>query len=196
VWVTRLAILDREAIVSCPYIPLRYQFHFLLPLLSSGAYSRCRAIIQGTFPPLCPDTHRVCFPFVLCRTVPEIFFSLDLSLPNQSMQNHIHELAKSLPVPQPAPRKQNTACDACRLADQCILCPAFLIHVVRSRKVKCNRIPGQDKVLHISYVSQPSTYHFWASYSAKSVLTPAMFTILTCAAALHVQELSMHVRTT
>jgi len=33
VWVTGLAILDREAIVSCPYIPLRYQFHFLLPLL-------------------------------------------------------------------------------------------------------------------------------------------------------------------
>jgi len=115
------------------------------------------------------------------------------------MQNHIHELAKSLPVPQPAPRKQNTACDACRLADQCIVCLAFLIHIVRSRKVKCNRIPGQDKVPHISYisyVSQPSTYHFWASYSARSVLTPAMFNILTCAAALHVQELSMHVRAT
>lgn len=135
------------------------------------------------------------FPFVLCRTVPEIFFSPDLSLPNQSMQNHIHELAKSLPVPQPAPRKQNTACDACRLADQCILCLVFLIHV-RSRKVKCNRIPGQDKVPHISYVSQPSTYHSWVSYSARSALTTIVFNILTCAAALHIQELSMHVRAT
>lgn len=30
--------------------------------------------------------------------------------PNQTMQNQIHELAKTLPPP----RKQNTACDACR----------------------------------------------------------------------------------
>jgi len=70
------------------------------------------------------------------------------------------------------------------------------LSVVRSRKVKCNRIPGQDKVPHISYVSQPSAYHFWASCSARSVLIPAMFNILTCATALHVQELSMHVRAT
>lgn len=41
------------------------------------------------------------------------------------MQNQMHELAKTLPPP----RKQNTACDACR-----------------SRKVKCNRLPGLDKV--------------------------------------------------
>ncbi|KAJ7935527.1 hypothetical protein B0H13DRAFT_2304569 [Mycena leptocephala] len=47
-----------------------------------------------------------------------------LSLPTPSMQNQMHELAKTLPPP----RKQNTACDACR-----------------SRKVKCNRLPGQDK---------------------------------------------------
>ena len=33
-----------------------------------------------------------------------------LVLPTQSVQNQIHELAKSLPPP----RKQNTACDACR----------------------------------------------------------------------------------
>ncbi|KAF9007666.1 hypothetical protein BDZ89DRAFT_1168462 [Hymenopellis radicata] len=37
------------------------------------------------------------------------------------MQNQMHELAKTLPPP----RKQNTACDACR-----------------SRKVKCNRLPA------------------------------------------------------
>ncbi|KAJ7254354.1 hypothetical protein B0H12DRAFT_1233393 [Mycena haematopus] len=43
------------------------------------------------------------------------------------MQNQIHELAKTS---LPPPRKQNTACDACR-----------------SRKVKCNRLPGQDKAM-------------------------------------------------
>ncbi|KAF7985507.1 hypothetical protein HWV62_3717 [Athelia sp. TMB] len=41
------------------------------------------------------------------------------------MQNQIYELAKTLPPP----RKQNTACDACR-----------------TRKVKCNRLPGNEKV--------------------------------------------------
>ncbi|KAF7346193.1 hypothetical protein MSAN_01846200 [Mycena sanguinolenta] len=50
-----------------------------------------------------------------------------LSLPTPSMQNQIHELAKTS---LPPPRKQNTACDACR-----------------SRKVKCNRLPGQDKAM-------------------------------------------------
>jgi hypothetical protein len=35
-----------------------------------------------------------------------------LVLPTQSVQNQIHELAKTLPPP----RKQNTACDACRFA--------------------------------------------------------------------------------
>ena len=35
-----------------------------------------------------------------------------LVLPTPSMQNQIHELAKTLPPP----RKQNTACDACRCA--------------------------------------------------------------------------------
>ncbi|KAF4577000.1 hypothetical protein EYR36_004985 [Pleurotus pulmonarius] len=52
-----------------------------------------------------------------------------LALPSQSVQNHIHELAKTLPPP----RKQNTACDACR-----------------SRKVKCNRVQGQEKVQYIA----------------------------------------------
>jgi hypothetical protein len=35
-----------------------------------------------------------------------------LSLPSPSVQNQIHELAKTLPPP----RKQNIACDACRYA--------------------------------------------------------------------------------
>lgn len=116
----------------------------------------------------------LCFPFVLCRTVPDSFFSSDLSLPNQFMQNHIHELAKSLPVPPPAPRKQNTACDACRSVDRLMFRPFFfLMHVVRSRKVRCNRIPGQDKVLHTTppFILQSSTHCLWASYSVRLVLT-------------------------
>jgi hypothetical protein len=63
-----------------------------------------------------PSSQRAYSPSLLIRP--------GLSLPTPSMQNQMHELAKTLPPP----RKQNTACDACR-----------------SRKVKCNRLPGQDK---------------------------------------------------
>ncbi|XP_006462704.1 hypothetical protein AGABI2DRAFT_193809 [Agaricus bisporus var. bisporus H97] len=77
----------------------------------------------------------------------------NLSLPNQLMQNHIHELAKSLPVPQPAPRKQNTACDACR-----------------SRKVKCNRIPGQEKRQHCLAKNYPCTHYVQQATSEKKRL--------------------------
>ncbi|KIM43381.1 hypothetical protein M413DRAFT_403216 [Hebeloma cylindrosporum] len=59
-----------------------------------------------------------------------------LVLPTPTMQNQIHELAKTLPPP----RKQNTACDACR-----------------SRKVKCNRLPGQDKCQHCLSKNYPCT---------------------------------------
>ncbi|KAJ7069876.1 hypothetical protein C8F01DRAFT_1207397 [Mycena amicta] len=61
-----------------------------------------------------------------------------LVLPTHSMQSQMHELAKTLPPP----RKQNTACDACR-----------------SRKVKCNRLPGQDKASARSshYVQQATS---------------------------------------
>ncbi|KAH9851544.1 hypothetical protein C2E23DRAFT_829650 [Lenzites betulinus] len=54
-----------------------------------------------------------------------------------SMQNQIHELAKTLPPP----RKQNTACDACR-----------------ARKVKCNQLPGQDKCQHCLSKNYPCTH--------------------------------------
>ncbi|EDR13813.1 uncharacterized protein LACBIDRAFT_309226 [Laccaria bicolor S238N-H82] len=56
-----------------------------------------------------------------------------------TMQNQIHELAKTLPPP----RKQNTACDACR-----------------TRKVKCNRFPGQDKCQHCLSKNYPCTSVF------------------------------------
>ncbi|TFK40606.1 hypothetical protein BDQ12DRAFT_679740 [Crucibulum laeve] len=69
-----------------------------------------------------------------------------LVLPSPSIQNHIHELAKTLPPP----RKQNTACDACR-----------------SRKVKCNRLPGQDKCQHCLSKNYPCTHFVQQATSEK-----------------------------
>ncbi|KAK7690392.1 hypothetical protein QCA50_007050 [Cerrena zonata] len=63
-----------------------------------------------------------------------------------SVQNHMHELAKTLPPP----RKQNTACDACR-----------------TRKVKCNQIPGQDKCQHCLTKNYPCTHHIQQATSEK-----------------------------
>ena len=83
-------------------------------------------------------------------------------LPTPSMQDQIHELAKTLPPP----RKQNTACDACRSF------PFFHFRarsdLFRTRKVKCNRVPGQDKVRPLPFFSfaflltqtpVPGTFH-------------------------------------
>ncbi|KAG1774822.1 hypothetical protein EV702DRAFT_1031384 [Suillus placidus] len=69
-----------------------------------------------------------------------------LILPTQSVQNQIHELAKTLPPP----RKQNTACDACR-----------------SRKVKCNRLPGEDKRQHCLSKNYPCTHFVQQATSEK-----------------------------
>ncbi|KAK0244380.1 hypothetical protein EDD85DRAFT_807791 [Armillaria nabsnona] len=65
-------------------------------------------------------------------------------LPSPSMQNQIHELAKTLPPP----RKQNTACDACR-----------------ARKVKCHRLPGQEK--HCVSKNYPCTHFVQQATSEK-----------------------------
>ncbi|KAG8214469.1 hypothetical protein J3R82DRAFT_9522 [Butyriboletus roseoflavus] len=69
-----------------------------------------------------------------------------LVLPTQLVQNQIHELAKTLPPP----RKQNTACDACR-----------------SRKVKCNRLPGQEKCQHCQSKNYPCTHYVQQATSEK-----------------------------
>ncbi|KAG2009870.1 hypothetical protein CC2G_012747 [Coprinopsis cinerea AmutBmut pab1-1] len=69
-----------------------------------------------------------------------------LVLPTQSFQNQIHELAKTLPPP----RKQNTACDACR-----------------SRKVKCNKLPGQEKCQHCLSKNYPCTHYVQQATSEK-----------------------------
>ncbi|KAF7314275.1 hypothetical protein MKEN_00900100 [Mycena kentingensis (nom. inval.)] len=69
-----------------------------------------------------------------------------LMLPNHTMQSQMHELAKTLPPP----RKQNTACDACR-----------------SRKVKCNRLPGQEKCQHCLSKNYPCTHYVQQATSEK-----------------------------
>ncbi|KAI9465043.1 hypothetical protein BJY52DRAFT_1114446 [Lactarius psammicola] len=61
-----------------------------------------------------------------------------IALPSPSVQNQIHELAKTLPPP----RKQNIACDACR-----------------QRKVKCHQLPGQPKCQHCIVKNYPCTHH-------------------------------------
>ncbi|RPD62771.1 hypothetical protein L227DRAFT_651667 [Lentinus tigrinus ALCF2SS1-6] len=63
--------------------------------------------------------------------------SQSFNFSSPTMQNQIHELAKTLPPP----RKQNTACDACR-----------------ARKVKCNQLPGQDKCQHCLSKNYPCTH--------------------------------------
>ncbi|KAI0061481.1 hypothetical protein BV25DRAFT_1916847 [Artomyces pyxidatus] len=73
-----------------------------------------------------------------------------LGLPSQSMQNQIHELAKSLPTP----RKQNIACDACR-----------------QRKVKCHQLPGQSKCQHCTVKNYPCTHHAQQATSEKKRIT-------------------------
>ncbi|KAF9013458.1 hypothetical protein BDQ17DRAFT_604579 [Cyathus striatus] len=69
-----------------------------------------------------------------------------LVFPTPSVQNHIHELAKTLPPP----RKQNTACDACR-----------------TRKVKCHKLPGQDKCQHCLSKNYPCTHYVQQATSEK-----------------------------
>ncbi|KAI0301161.1 hypothetical protein B0F90DRAFT_1911917 [Multifurca ochricompacta] len=69
-----------------------------------------------------------------------------LALPSPSVQNQIHELAKTLPPP----RKQNIACDACR-----------------QRKVKCHQLPGQSKCQHCMVKNYPCTHHAQQATSEK-----------------------------
>ena len=75
----------------------------------------------------------------------------------------------------------------------CFVLFLFLIHVVRSRKVRCNRIPGQDKVLHPLHLAIVDSLSLGVVQCQVGPYQPAIINTLTRMAALHVQELSMHV---
>jgi hypothetical protein len=122
-----------------------------------------------------------------------------LSLPSPSVQNQIHELAKTLPPP----RKQNIACDACRYAIiiylplPCFITSCFRRPLDRQRKVKCHQLSGQPKVrLRLLFHSICSTNYFRPIPSAKySTPLPCLTNSLTLSyPALYGQKLSMHVR--
>jgi len=120
-----------------------------------------------------------------------------LSLPSPSVQNQIHELAKTLPPP----RKQNIACDACRCAIIYLLKSSMFHHFMlpthRQRKVKCHQLPGQPKVcLRLLFLSVCKTNHSRPIPSARySAPLPCLTNSLTLSySALYGQKLSMHVR--
>ena len=70
----------------------------------------CRVMLSHNFHPQGPGSLLSFLPFPI--DVLDDPFVPALALPSQSAQSHMHELAKTLPPP----RKQNTACDACRFA--------------------------------------------------------------------------------
>jgi hypothetical protein len=82
-----------------------------------------------------------CAGHVAESTMVFLFFLLQSRCPTAA-QSYIHELAKGLP----APRKQNSACDACRYVARSIHTIAGRLTHRRSRKVKCNREDGAEKV--------------------------------------------------
>jgi hypothetical protein len=131
-----------------------------------------------------------------------------LSLPSPSVQNQIHELAKTLPLP----RKQNIACDACRCAANSYyplitLIPHYLPSLSRApnrqRKVKCHQLPGQPKVRlpHLNSSSPLRSFVPGAFFQCQVCLSFSPFShhaplTYTCPRpALYGEKLSLHVRT-
>ena len=107
------------------------------------------------------------------------------------MQNQIHELAKTLPPP----RKQNTACDACRsVRFLSIYFDLALQLLCRSRKVKCHRLPGHDKVRFTSCLTSHLLTAFLATVSGIFLFRHQCLPFLTITTALFIQKLSLHVR--
>ncbi|KAF9651348.1 hypothetical protein BDM02DRAFT_3163392 [Thelephora ganbajun] len=83
----------------------------------------------------------------------------------------MHELAKTLPPP----RKQNTACDACR-----------------ARKVKCNRIPGNDKHQHCLSKDYPCTNFVQQETAKKRHRKPRSQSVSTIGAFSHLSGPTPH----
>ena len=66
---------------------------------------------QATLPLPIPKACRRLIPLISVKALDSSLSSPGFNFSTPSVQNHMHELAKTLPPP----RKQNTACDACRL---------------------------------------------------------------------------------
>ncbi|KAG8852103.1 hypothetical protein FRB96_008904 [Tulasnella sp. 330] len=71
---------------------------------------------------------RLISPIILLPQLPDVDCYNDDGSPGTRLQSQMFDAASNFP----APRRQNTACDACR-----------------SRKVKCNQVSGQDKCLGV-----------------------------------------------
>jgi hypothetical protein len=107
------------------------------------------------------------------------------------MQNQIHELAKTLPPP----RKQNTACDACRSARFLSFWFELVVQLFcRSRKVKCHRLPGHDKVSFTSCLTSHLLTAFLATVSGTFLFRYLCLPFLTITTALFIKKLPLHVR--
>ena len=106
-------------------------------------------------------------------------------LPTPSMQDQIHELAKTLPPP----RKQNTACDACRS----VLSRPYAPILISAEPARSSATGCMGKTRHASflllcplYSFVPSARYFPSAFHRHARLSVPL-------PALHLQELSLHV---
>jgi hypothetical protein len=130
-----------------------------------------------------------------------------LSLPSPSVQNQIHELAKTLPPP----RKQNIACDACRCALHLLSRPLPRSHLTTPRvplartpqaeESKMPSGPWPTKGTSSSINSMSFANCAWrfssVKYASRPLPSPTTRTHAYCnpRSALYGEKLSMHVRT-
>ena len=126
---------------------------------SSSLSQQASQYIYAHTPTITIQTDRPMFPSSLsCNPA--------LSLPSASVQNQIHELAKTLPPP----RKQNIACDACRCA---------LIHslITRSRLHRSSpRQAEESKVQSVAWTAKSTSFSLFPIPYARltvSVLFPS-----------------------
>ena len=111
---------------------------------SSSLSQQASQYIYAHTPTITIQTDRPMFPSSLsCNPA--------LSLPSASVQNQIHELAKTLPPP----RKQNIACDACR----CVL--IYLLITIARLHRSSPRQAEESKVQSVAWTAKSTSYFFF-----------------------------------
>ena len=135
------------------------------PLDSSSSLSQqASQYIYAHTPTITIQTDRPMFPSSLsCNPA--------LSLPSASVQNQIHELAKTLPPP----RKQNIACDACRCA---------LIYLLNTISRLHRSSPRQAEESEVQSVA-------WTAKSTSYFLFPTPYARLTVSVSFPVPSMSL-----